>query len=159
MGKFLKPKGLKGELRAIIFNEENFSLKIGSKIWLEEDASWEIEKIKVFASKSLIKLVGCNSREEAEKIQGLIFSLPRVDFETLDHNEHYLVDLIGCQVIDCKQKFIGIIIDILNMPAQNLIVVDREGDEILIPYVDSYVLLFDKKKKNLIVQDIEGLIY
>jgi len=44
------------------------------------------------------------------------------------------------------------------MPAQNLIVVDRYGDEILIPHVDSHVSFFDKKKKNLIVQDIEGLI-
>jgi len=158
MGKLLKPKGLKGELRAIIFNEKNFSLKIGTEIWLEEDFSWEIEKIQVSVYKSYIKLVGCNSREEAEKIQGKIFSLPRDHFEKLDHDEYYLVDLIGCQVIDCKQNFIGIVVDILNMPAQNLIVVDRYGDEILIPHVDSHVSFFDKKKKNLIVQDIEGLI-
>ena len=158
MGKFLKPKGLKGELRAIVFNEKNFSLKIGTKIWLEENFSLEIEKIQVSPSKSYIKLIGCNSREEAEKIQGMTFSIPRDHFEILADGEHYLVDLIGCQVIDCKQNFIGIVIDILNMPAQNLIVVDRDGDEILIPYVDSHVSFFDKKQKNLIVQNIEDLI-
>ena len=158
MGKLLKPKGLKGELRAIIFNENNFSLKTGTKIWLEEDFSLEIEKIQVSVYKSYIKLVGYNSRGEAEKIQGKTFFLPRSEFKPLDENEYYLVDLLGSQVIDKKQNFIGIVIDVLNMPAQNLIVVEKDGDEILIPYVDSHILLFDEKMKKIIVDDIEGLI-
>ena len=69
-----------------------------------------------------------------------------------------LVDLIGSQVMDKKNFFIGIVIDVLNMPTQNLVVVDRDGDELLIPYVDSYISFFDKKKNNLIVNDLEGLI-
>jgi len=32
----------------------------------------------------------------------------------------------------------------------------KEG-EVLIPYVDAHILLFDKKEKNLIVKDVEGL--
>ena len=49
-------------------------------------------------------------------------------------------------------------LDVLKMPAQNIIVVDTGGNEILIPYVDAYIMLFDKKKKNLIVKDVVGLI-
>ena len=159
MGKFLQPKGLNGELRAIIFNEENFSLKIGTEIWLKEkDISQEIENIQVSGSKSYIKLADCNSREDAEKIQGRFFFLLRDDFAPLGQNENYLVDLIGSEVMDKKDFFIGIVIDVLNMPTQNLVVVDRDGDELLIPYVDLYISFFDKKKKNLIVNDLEGLI-
>ena len=44
------------------------------------------------------------------------------------------------------------------MPAQNLIVVDTGENEILIPYVDAHIELFDKQKKNLIVKDVVGLI-
>ena len=161
MGKFLKPRGLGGELKVVIFNEENFSLEVGTKIWLKKNEghfSLNIEKIQISTGKSYIKLVGYNSRTEAEKIQGETFFLPRSEFKPLDENEYYLVDLLGSQVIDKKQNFIGIVIDVLNMPAQNLIVVEKDGDEILIPYVDSHILLFDEKMKKIIVDDIEGLI-
>ena len=100
----------------------------------------------------------CNSREDAEALQGLRFFLPRDKFEPLAENEHYLVDLIGSKVVDEHQHSIGFVVDILNMPAQNIIVVSDSGNEILIPYVDAHVTLFDKNKKIIIVKDVEGLI-
>ena len=103
-------------------------------------------------------MVGCDRREEAERIQGLTFFLPRDAFESLGENEHYLVDLIGCQVVDESRKSIGTVSDVLNMPAQNVIVIQVEGNEILIPYVDAYITLFDKIKKILIVKDVEEFI-
>ena len=162
MGKFLKPLGLKGELRVAIFNNTSMALKMGIDIWLstkeKEYFSRKIEKIQITSKKSCIKLAGCNKREEAENIQGLVFFLPRDKFIPLDENEHYLVDLIGCQVIDENRKSIGSVVDVLSMPSQNLIVVKTEGNEIFIPYVDAHIALFDEKGKILIVKDVGGLI-
>ena len=162
MGHLLKPRGLKGELRASIFNEYCSALKMGTEIWLktkEEDFfSRRIEKIQISGEKSCIKLADCDKREEAENIQGLKFFLPRNQFEPLGENEHYLVDLIDSQVLNENSKSIGSVVDVVNMPAQNLIVVDTGEHEILIPYVDAHIKLFDKKKKILIVKDVAGLI-
>jgi ribosomal 30S subunit maturation factor RimM len=36
--------------------------------------------------------------------------------------------------------------------------VEAEGNEILIPFVDAHISLFDEKKKILIVKDVEGLL-
>ena len=44
------------------------------------------------------------------------------------------------------------------MLAHNIIVVETGKNEILIPYVDAHITLFDEKKKNLIVKDVAGLI-
>ena len=44
------------------------------------------------------------------------------------------------------------------MTAQNIIVIKTGEKEILIPYVDAHIMLFDKKKKHLILKDVEGLI-
>ena len=46
----------------------------------------------------------------------------------------------------------------MSLPAQNLIVVETNEKEVLIPFVDAHVSLFDKKKNILIVKDVEGLI-
>ena len=161
MGKLLKPRGLKGELRAAIFNEHGSALKVGTEIWLKEDEnylSWKIETIKIAGEKSCIRLSGCNTLEDAEKVQGSVFFLPRDEFDPVGKNEHYLVDMIGSRVLDENQKSIGTVKDVLIMSAQNIIVVETGENEILIPYVDAHIELFDKQKKNLIVKDVVGLI-
>ena len=161
MGKLLKPRGLKGELRAAIFNEHGSALKVGTEIWLKEDKnylSWKIETIKIAGEKSCIRLSGCNTLEDAEKVQGSVFFLPRDEFDPVGKNEHYLVDMIGSRVLDENQKSIGTVKDVLIMSAQNIIVVETRENEILIPYVDAHIELFDKQKKNLIVKDVVGLI-
>ena len=161
MGRLLKPRGLKGELRAAIFNEHGSALKVGTEIWLkkeEEYFSRKIETIKMAGEKSCIRLSGCNTLEDAAKVQGSVFFLPRDEFDSIGKNEHYLVDMIGSQVMDENQKLLGRVADVLTMPAQNIIVVETEGNEILIPYVDAHIVLFEKKKNNLIVKDVAGLI-
>ena len=162
MGKLLTPRGLKGELRAAIFNEDGSALKIGAEVWLrtneENYFSRKIEAIKMAGKKSCIKLSDCNTWENAEKIQGLVFFQSRNEFDSTGENEHYLVDLIGSHVLDENQKYLGTVTDVLKMPSQNIIVVDTEENEILIPYVDAHITLFDKEKKHLIVKDVTGLI-
>ena len=65
MGKILIPRGLKGELRVAIFNENSSSLKMGQEIWLKTNEgnyfSQKIEAIKMFGEKSFIKLSDFNT--------------------------------------------------------------------------------------------------
>ena len=105
----------------------------------------KIEFIKMADKKSCMKLAECNTLEDADRIQGLGFFLPRDEFDPIGGNEHYLVDIIGSHVWDENQKSLGTVIDILTMPTQNIIVVETGENEILIPYVDAYITLFDKK--------------
>ncbi len=60
--------------------------------------------------------------------------------------------------MDENQKILGTVTDVLIMPAQHVIVVETGENEILIPYVDAHIVLFEKQKNNLIVKDVEGLI-
>ena len=68
------------------------------------------------------------------------------------------MDIIGFHVWDENQQSLGTVTDILTMTAQNIIVIKTGEKEILIPYVDAHIMLFDKKKKHLILKDVEGLI-
>ena len=162
MGKFLKPWGLNGELRVTILNEIDSALKIGMEIWVETNkgvfSTQTIESLNIVGNNSRIKLTGYNKREEAEKLHGFVFFLPRSEFIPLEGKELYLIDLMGCKVSDENKNSIGTVVDTLSLPAQNHIVVEAEGNEILIPFVDAHISLFDEKKKILIVKDVEGLL-
>ena len=162
MGRLLKPRGLKGELRLTIFNEVDSVLKIGMEIWVETaegvQYSHIIESLKITGVKSWIKLSGCNNREAADNLSSLFFSISRSVFIPLRDKEIYLIDIIGCRVLDEKRNAIGSVVDTVSLPEQNLVVVEAKGNEILIPFVDAYILLFDVKENILIVKDVEGLL-
>jgi len=162
MGKLLKPRGLKGELWMTIFNEVDSALKVGMKIWVASESGefsdQIIESLKITEKKSWIKFEGCNKREDTDNLIGLNFSIPRSEFTPLNENEFYLVDVIGATVLDESRMNIGSVVDIMSLPAQNVVVVETKDGEVLIPYVDAHILLFDKKEKNLIVKDVEGLL-
>ena len=162
MGRLLKPRGLKGELRLTIFNEVDSVLKIGMDIWVETaervQCSHIIESLNIDCVKSWIKLSGCNNREAADNLSSLVFSISRSAFTPLRDKEIYLVDIIGCRILDENRNDIGSVVDMVSLPEQNLVVVEAMGNEILIPFVDAHILLFDKKENILIVKDVEGLL-
>ena len=162
MGRLLKPRGLKGEIRLTIFNEVDSVLKIGMEIWVkskaEEQYSHIIESLNIADVKSWIKLSGCNTREDADNFSGLIFSIPRSVFTPLKDKEIYLVDLIGCKVLDENRNAIGSVVDTMRLTEQNLVVVEIMGNEVLIPFVGAHILLFDIEENILMVKDVEGLL-
>ena len=162
MGRLLKPRGLNGEMWLTIFNEVDSVLKIGIEIWMksEEEVQYShiIESLNIYGLKSWIKLSRCNTREDADNLSGLILSIPRSVFSPLKDKEIYLVDVIGCKVLDENRNAIGSVIDIMILPEQNLAVVEIMGDEVLIPFIDAHILLFDVEENILIVKDVEGLL-
>ena len=162
MGQFLRPRGLKGVIWFMIFNEVNSSLKVGKCLWIDlgngENLSLFIESIGIAGKKSWIKLTDYDSRNDILKLCGLNFSISRVDFEPVLNDEIYLVDLIGCNILDKERKLIGCVVDTMVMPANNILVVDVKGKEYLVPFVKSCIKFFDKEKNTLILSDVEGLI-
>ena len=162
MGRLLKPRGLKGELWMTVFNAVDSALRIGMKIWVaSENGEFSIqiiESFKISEKKSWIKFEGCQNREDIDNLTGMIFLIPRTDFAPLNKNEFYLVDIIGSTVLDEDRKIIGSVVDMMSLPAQNIVVVQTNAGEVLIPYVDAHVLFFDDKENNLIVKNIEGLL-
>ena len=162
MGRLLKPRGLKGELWLIIFNEVDSVLKIGTEIWIESAEgikySHIIESLNIAGVKSWIKFSGCNKCEAADNLSGLIFSIQRSVFTPLRDKEIYLVDIIGCRVLDDNRNDIGLVVDTVSLPEQNLVVVEAMGNELFIPFVDAHILFFDIKENILIIKDVEGLL-
>ena len=145
-----------------VFNAVDSALRIGMKIWVaSENGEFSIqiiESFKISEKKSWIKFEGCQNREDIDNLTGMFFLIPRTDFAPLNENEFYLVDIIGSTVLDEDRKIIGSVVDMMSLPAQNIVVVQTNAGEVLIPYVDAHVLFFDDKENNLIVKNIEGLL-
>jgi 16S rRNA processing protein RimM len=77
--------------------------------------------------------------------------------ETVDE-EFYLIDLIGFNVVDQTGQQVGKVSDIMENPANDILIISDGDKEHLIPLVDDFVTLFDFEKKQVTINLIDGLI-
>ena len=76
----------------------------------------------------------------------------------LSDNEFYLVDLIGCLVFGDKKEKIGIVNDVISLPANDIIIVKKDEKEHLIPLIDDIVKFIDIKNKKIEIIIMPGLL-
>jgi len=106
----------------------------------------------------LVKLLDVDSVEDAAPLLGCRLFLPVSARPKTRKIKSVALDLVGFHVIDHVHGDIGIVLNILEMPMQELLEIDHEGKQILVPLVEEIILGIDEKKKTLSIQAPEGLI-
>ena len=161
IGEIIKPHGIKGELKILLFNEESRSLKENQKIFLDNNSNkffkYKIERISYSFKKNKIKLFEINTMNEAEMLRGFILNISREDFPKLKDNEFYLNDLLDFRLVDSINNKFGIVINILHLPANDVLVVIFNKKEYLIPLIKDVVKKIDMKNREIIIDPLKGL--
>ena len=159
LGKILKSKGLKGEVKVFLYNEDSNTLKKNKNIWIEcnnEFKSFNIEYITIFNKYKIIKLKDIDSIENTKDIIDKKLFVSRIDFSKTD--TFYLVDLIGFLVKDESNNIVGNVKDIINLPTNDSLLIDCNNKEIIIPIIDNFIVLFDYNEKYVIIKNSDTFI-
>ena len=161
LAEIIKPHGIKGELKIIFFNEESDTLKIGNDVFLSDSSGksleCRIENIFYSHKKNRIKFFDINSIDDAEKLRGFFINVPRENLPHLDEGEFYLVDLSNYKIFDEKGNEFGLVLDVLHLPANDVLVVKNSEKEHLIPIIDDVILNISHEDKKIIINPLEGL--
>jgi len=107
----------------------------------------------------LLSFNGFDDRTSVESLRNVLLLSdvnPKEANETED--DFHISQIIGCEVRDTSEKNWGVVTDVLNLPAQDTLVIEFEGREILVPFVRAFVPTVDVKKKVVLVQGMEGLL-
>jgi 16S rRNA processing protein RimM len=157
VGYIRKPHGYKGHLQIRLEK----SLK---ENWFKEPIFVEMNEqsvpffIEDFAEKPngniIIKLFDCNSEAEALKFKNRsIWINSDYIIETFDYTF-----LIGWKVKDLTAQKEGIITDIIEYPHQILIYATISQQEILIPFVDDFIVEINRSEQLIIFRLPDGLL-
>lgn len=162
LGKIVKPHGILGEVKIRLFNSETKTLKVGQSVWVgiqgKKNESLVIERLTLKSEKSRLKFKSINDRNSAELLRDFTLSVFRNEFPETSDKEFYLIDLIGFNVLDQTGKLLGIVSDIMENPANDILIISDGDKEHLIPLVDDFVQLFDFEEKQVTINLIDGLI-
>ena len=162
IGTFSRTHGIKGAL--VLDKEIDFS-----EIIKLESVLVEINQLLVpffVANHSfrneysyLISIDDVESEVDAAKFVGKRVYLPNeLIKKSTPESEIINKGIEGYAVIDKNQGAIGFVKYIEEISGNDLIAVDHDGTEILIPFQDSIILSIDKKKSIVEIDAPEGLI-
>jgi 16S rRNA processing protein RimM len=73
-------------------------------------------------------------------------------------DEYYVRQLVGLAVQDAAGRARGIVTGVLHLPAQDTLVVDVDGREVLVPFVAELVPEIDVSAGFVRVADVAGLL-
>jgi 16S rRNA processing protein RimM len=66
--------------------------------------------------------------------------------------------ILSYKVYDSDERLIGVIIDTIESHAQDVIVVQSDDKEVMIPFVEEFIIEFNPDKKRIIMELPEGLL-
>ncbi len=156
MGKVAAAYGIKGWVKIQPFTEYQDSLGDYPQWFLGNEAvdTWRqvtVAQCKLHGKVLIARLDECPDRNAAERLRGELIAVPRSWLPEEDEDEFYWNDLIGLEVINLQQKSLGKVTSLLETGANDVLVVNGDAGQLLIPFVESVAGEVDLEQGMMLV--------
>lgn len=112
----------------------------------------KVEKVKFDGSDILMKFEKFDSEKDVEMLVGKDVYIPDTETVKLPANTYFIHDLIGSRVV-FREEELGIIEDVMVLPANDVYVIRKEGKEVLVPAISDFIESFSAEKKLLVLSE------
>lgn len=191
VGRISRVHGIAGELRVLPASDNPDRFISGSVLLGRPDSvgltggqeriRLTVGSVRGDAAFPIVKFEEVPDRDAAERLRGYLLEIPSAELPALAEGEYYPFDLLGLEVRDEEGTVRGSVIDIIETPAHELLVVGREegpqpatpdgdrpgvGDaqageeaQVLVPFVHELVPTVDADAGYLVVSKrlLDGL--
>ena len=162
IGYVIKPQGIKGEIKIDPISPNLNRYKQLDKIYIalkNEMQTYSVQKARLSDRFVFLKLLGIDSRDDAEKLRGAEVLIEEIDLIRPAENEYFVHDLIGCQVVEKNGQIIGVLRDVLQISSNDVyVIVGESGEEILVPAIKDVIEKVDISNKQISIHLIDGLV-
>ena len=159
IGKIMKPRGIRGEAFLLPLTDfpERFDDLDAVRVESPDGAfsSLEVAYVRAYGPRTAIKFQGIDTPEDVGRLRGHFVLVTHDAVHPLPEDAFYVFQIEGLPVETASGQMVGQVVEVLSYPANDVYVVDRNGEDVLIPAVREFVRV-DKDK--IVVQEIEGLL-
>jgi len=162
VGKVLKPRGLKGEVKVEVvtsFPDHFAELK---SVIVEKNGQQQkhlISNVKQANRSIVLKFKDVNSIEQAELLRNAELFIEKDQLTVLEQDEYYIHDLIGLDVYDEQDNCIGELIEVESYSGNDVYVIKGlDGKEYMIPATREVIKKISVSEKRMIIHMLEGLL-
>lgn len=161
VGYVANTHGLRGEVKIKLhtdFIEERFAK--GAILLLEKKTGYEpLEVVSAYVQKGMVvaTFASYTNINQVEEWKGMRLVVEKEQLPELESNEIYFHDLMHMEVVDEQGKTLGEVVEIIETGAHEIIRV-RGEKELLIPYVQTFIIEANVKEHRLVVHLLEGML-
>ncbi|MDO5717317.1 MAG: ribosome maturation factor RimM [Tissierellia bacterium] len=118
---------------------------------------FSIERVILRKNSIFLKVKGIDDIDCAEKLINLAVYVDEY-LSNEEEERFHESELKGLKVALESGEEVGVVVDIMEGPSQDVLVIEWEGQSAMIPFVKTFVLEMDFDKGKMVIQPIEGLI-
>lgn len=150
VGKILRTHGIRGELKIESFMDTPEALKNIKKITVD-GIEYDILSARVAQAFLIVKLKGIDSINSAEIFRNKNIYVKESDLPKLEDGRYYIHELLDCSVCNDEGNLIGILTDVLQHGAADVLVIENNGKIVMVPFVDNLLSSIDTSTKKISV--------
>jgi 16S rRNA processing protein RimM len=161
LGALAKPHGIKGALHAFLDVDDPYEYEELTSVFVQEGQElvpYFIEDIQIKTNLNLIFFEGIDSVDKAKELVGKKLFLPMSFLPKLKENQFYYHEIIGYQVEDQQLGLLGTVKEVVSLGAQEVLVMNHQNREVLIPLTDEIIPKVNKKEKIVYSNLPDGLL-
>ena len=163
IAKIINTHGIKGECKIQMFDDFEYNCFLcGKKLSLtngKENVDVTPLRLREHKGFPLVVFQELTNMSEAEKYKNYLIEMELNDLPEKEDGSYYNFELIGLNVCDEDNNTLGIVKSIEKTKANDVIRVEREiGKDLLIPFVDAFVVDIDMDEEKMVIHVIEGLL-
>ena len=159
LGRVVAPYGVQGWLRIHAFGDDPLAWGRMRNLWVSKDESaaselWravDLEQIKPHGDGVVIKFKEVSDRDSAEQFSPCVVGAPREALPETRPDEYYWSDLIGLKVVNASGVEFGRVVSLLESGANDVLVVEGQDRQRLLPFVGQIVRSVDVKAMQVLV--------
>jgi 16S rRNA processing protein RimM len=151
VGVMGRPHGLRGEIALRAHNRGSTDLGRVSELLLDGPSGRDerrVESMRRSADGWLVKLVGINTRTDAEALINLEVRVRRSRLPAPLPGEFFVEDAVGCDVYGENDRRLGAVSGLMWNGAQDILIVQGES-EVLIPALPEFVRAVDLARRRI----------
>jgi len=160
IGKFVRTRGIRGQLKVLPLTDFPEQFQLLDRIYVSSDKGSEpvkINSVQFIKNLPCLFLTGIDSIEQAEIFIGREIYIEPDQRIVLPEGSYRFEEIDGFEVVSSAGEPVGILKDVMHLPASDVLVIDRKGKEVLIPFVEKLVPLIDKENRLIEVADMPSL--
>ena len=154
-GVILKPKGLKGEVKVELVTDfpESFLTRreyyAGKSVDSVERLT--VKKTALSAGFAWLFFEGIDSMEKAEALTGWKLFITEDQLLPPPENRAYVHEIIGMKVLDRNRREVGVVTNVIKMPANEVYEVKVGEKKILLPAIEEFVDEFNLRENYIVI--------
>lgn len=158
IGVITSVHGVKGNVKMRVFTHKIDDIEQFKNIFDEEDVAYKVKIVLKKKDKIIIASIeGIKSRNEAEKFVNKVLMIKRSELPEINENEFYYSDILGSVVKSTDGVIVGLVKNIVNFGASDIIEVLNHNDGCITTYpmIKKFINYLDISNKMIIVNNVE----